>query len=55
MVKISIYDTFGKLVYEINPDSKTAIISAQVFSQGLYMAKVRLNDDTETTVKIIRN
>lgn len=51
---ISIYDTFGKLVHEVKPNSNSGYVSAQTFSQGLYLAKVKLIDDTETTVKIIK-
>jgi len=51
---ISIYDTFGKLVHEVKPNSSKGYVSAQTFAEGLYLAKVRLIDNTETTVKIIK-
>lgn len=51
---ITIYDAFGKLVKEVNPNSKRGYVNAQTFSQGLYLAKVRLVDKTETTVKVIK-
>ncbi|RRO24073.1 T9SS type A sorting domain-containing protein [Flavobacteriaceae bacterium 14752] len=51
---IQIFDAFGKSVLEINPNSTQVNVSAQVLSQGLYLAKIGLVDGSETTVKIIK-
>lgn len=51
---IQIFDAFGKSVLKINPNSTQVNVSAQVLSEGLYLAKVGLVDGSETTVKIIK-
>jgi len=53
--KISVYNAFGKLVFETQPQSVRGEVSAKTFSQGLYLAKVRLINGSETTVKMIKN
>ena len=52
---IYIYNSFGKLIFETKPYSTKGKVSAQTFSQGLYLAKIRLINGSETTVKMIKN
>lgn len=52
--QVQIFDALGKMVLDLKTDSTQVEVNAQVFSQGLYLAKVRLTDNSETTVKIIK-
>jgi len=51
---IVVYDAVGKLIYQSQPNEKKAYVSAQTFEQGLYLAKIRLVNQSETTVRIIK-
>ena len=52
--RISVYNAFGKLVEEVNPQSIKGEISAQKLSSGIYLAKIKLVDGSVTTVKMIK-
>lgn len=51
---INIYNTFGKMIHQAKPNSTTGYVNAQTFEQGIYLAKIKLSDNSETTVKIIK-
>lgn len=51
---IVVFDQLGKLVFETQPNSNLGEVSTSAFTQGLYLAKVSLNDGSNTTVKLFK-
>ena len=51
---ITLYDTVGKVVSQIQPNSLTGAIDAKLLTGGLYLAQVSLLDGSQTTVKLFK-
>jgi hypothetical protein len=51
---IHIYDSLGKLVFDSQPESHFGKVKADVFVQGIYLARVTLDNGSQTTVKIFK-
>jgi hypothetical protein len=52
--QITIFNALGKEVFHTNLDASVAEVDGNVFSRGLYLAKVELTNGEQTTVKIIK-
>lgn len=52
--RIAIYDALGQLVFDEQPESYFGEVSTGVLVQGLYLARVTLENGSQTTVKLFK-
>jgi len=53
ITNVSIYDIAGRLVTEIKVNNQTNVLNAFYFAEGIYIAKIKLNNGTTATQKLI--
>ena len=53
MTNITIYDISGRLVTEIKVDNQNSMLSEFHFSEGIYIAKIKMNNGAIATRKLI--
>ncbi len=51
---IVVYDSLGKQILNLTPGATLTKINTALFVEGLYIARVTLNDESETTVKLLK-
>ena len=53
MTTISIFDISGRLVTEIDADNQTSLSNAFHFAEGIYLAKIKMNNGAIATRKLV--
>jgi hypothetical protein len=53
MTTISIFDISGRLVTEIDAENQTSLSNAFHFAEGIYLAKIKMNNGVITTKKLV--
>lgn len=53
ILNVSIYDISGRLITEINGNNQTTVSNAFFFAEGIYIAKIKMNNGAIATKKLI--
>lgn len=52
--QITVFNALGKQIYQTAPNASIGEVDGDVFSRGLYLAKIELTNGEQTTVKLIK-